>query len=171
MRRIALACAALALCSFTVLVAMAQPQGRGATIHAALDGIQEVPSVSTPGHGSFLARIDERAGTIAYTLRYADMRAPVTQAHLHFGERRTNGGVVVFLCSNLEDPPPGTQECPLAPAEITGTITTADVLAIEDQGIDAGDFAALLAAIRAGAIYVNVHSQMFPPGEIRGQLD
>jgi len=38
------------------------------------------------------------------------------------------------------------------------------------QGIAAGEFAELLAAIRAGKTYANVHSAKFPGGEIRAQL-
>jgi hypothetical protein len=38
------------------------------------------------------------------------------------------------------------------------------------QGIAAGEFAEVLKAIRAGVVYVNVHSALFPGGEIRGQL-
>jgi hypothetical protein len=40
-----------------------------------------------------------------------------------------------------------------------------------NQGIAAGDFAEILAAMRAGAAYVNVHSGNFPGGEIRGQVN
>jgi hypothetical protein len=38
------------------------------------------------------------------------------------------------------------------------------------QGIAAGEFAELVRAIKAGATYVNVHSSLFPTGEIRGQI-
>ncbi|HEX9821407.1 MAG TPA: CHRD domain-containing protein [Methylomirabilota bacterium] len=38
------------------------------------------------------------------------------------------------------------------------------------QGILAGEFEEVVAAIRAGRTYANVHSAAFPPGEIRGQL-
>ena len=38
------------------------------------------------------------------------------------------------------------------------------------QGIAAGEFAELVAALRAGVTYVNVHSSTFGGGEIRGQL-
>jgi hypothetical protein len=169
-KRIALSGVLFALGVSVVIVAMGQPQGRGATVHASLDGIQEVPSLFTSGHGSFRARIDERAGTITYELTYQDLRAPVTQAHLHFGEQHTNGGVIAFLCTNVGGPP-GTQACPPAPAEITGVITAADVIGPEGQGLAAGDFSALLDALRAGAVYVNVHSELFLPGEIRGQID
>ena len=37
------------------------------------------------------------------------------------------------------------------------------------QGIAAGQFAELVAAIRAGAVYANVHTPTYPNGEIRGQ--
>jgi hypothetical protein len=38
------------------------------------------------------------------------------------------------------------------------------------QGIAAGEFDELVRAIKAGVTYANVHSEMFPGGEIRGQL-
>ncbi|HEY8519458.1 MAG TPA: CHRD domain-containing protein [Gammaproteobacteria bacterium] len=137
-----------------------------------LVGYNEVPSVSTPARGLFTALIDEAASTITYTLQYDQLSGDVTQAHLHLGERHTNGGISVWLCSNLTDPPPpaGTQACPPGPAEITGTITPEQVGGPVDQGIAAGEFAEVLAAIRSGAVYANVHSATHPGGEIRGQL-
>ena len=53
---------------------------------------------------------------------------------------------------------------------MTGTIRPADVIGPVGQGIDAGQFAELVAAIRAGVTYVNVHSTKYPGGEIRAQL-
>ena len=34
-----------------------------------------------------------------------------------------------------------------------------------------GEFAELVALIRAGKTYVNVHTAKFPPGEIRSQIE
>jgi hypothetical protein len=45
------------------------------------------------------------------------------------------------------------------------------VLSAANQGLDAGEFDELVRAIRAGATYTNVHSLLFPPGEVRGQID
>ena len=39
-----------------------------------------------------------------------------------------------------------------------------------EQGIPPAQFAEVVAAIRAGIAYVNVHSATFLGGEIRGQL-
>jgi hypothetical protein len=39
------------------------------------------------------------------------------------------------------------------------------------QGIAAGEFDEILAAIRAGKAYANIHTTTWPAGEIRGQLN
>jgi hypothetical protein len=54
---------------------------------------------------------------------------------------------------------PALSPVPRQPATISGTITAADVTNLaNERGISAGEFDELLAAIRAGATYVNVHS-------------
>ena len=45
------------------------------------------------------------------------------------------------------------------------------MLPVPAQGIAAGDFGALLRAIRAEATYANMHTPNFPNGEIRGQIE
>jgi len=47
----------------------------------------------------------------------------------------------------------------------------ADVIGPAGQGIKPGEYAELLRAIRAGATYANVHSSLYPSGEIRAQLN
>ena len=137
-----------------------------------LSGYQEDPNaLSTTGTGKFRARIDEGKGTIGYTLTYASLEGTVSQAHIHLGGRAQSGGISVFLCSNLGNGPAGTQACPPAPARVTGTIRAADVIGPAAQGIAAGEFAELLAAIRVDTTYVNVHSTLYPGGEIRSQLE
>lgn len=136
-----------------------------------LTGYQETPlALSTSGSGQIRIHIDERQETISYRLSYRDLEGNVTQAHIHFGARAQTGGVVAFLCSNLDGRPEGTQPCPDAPATITGTITPDDIRETE-QGIAAGEFDEVVDAIRAGAGYANVHSDLRPVGEIRGQFE
>jgi hypothetical protein len=54
---------------------------------------------------------------------------------------------------------------------VTGTITAANVLALSAQNVQAGDFDALVAALRSDSAYGNIHTMNFPGGEIRGQIE
>ena len=146
--------------------------GGGDSIRERLTGYEEDPLVlSTTGDGTFRAHISDRQGTIDYRLRYEALEGAVQQAHIHFGGPRQSGGISVFLCTNLGNGPAGTQLCPAAPATVTGTIRAADVIGPAGQGIAAGEFAELVDAIRHGVTYVNVHSEKYPGGEIRAQLE
>lgn len=106
---------------------------------------QEVPAPTEGGaHGFFSYEID---GTeLCYTLEATGLSSPAAAAHIHVGARNAPGPVVVPLV--VEN----------ARSFEVSTCTTAD--------------AALLAAIEANPkdYYVNVHTPMNAPGEVRGQL-
>jgi len=144
----------------------------GVVTAAALRG-----AVSTGATGTFRATIHDATQTIDYTVTFEGLEADVTQSHIHFGQPRTVGGIVVWLCQTAGTPAPAavaatTPFCGGPRANtVTGTITAAKVLTVTGQGIEAGEFVELVRAIRAGATYANVHSALFPPGEIRGPID
>jgi hypothetical protein len=134
-------------------------------------------AVSTKGKGKFRAFIEDDRKLIHYELEYRDLEGDVTQGHIHFGQTHTVGGIVVWLCQTAGTPAPAAvaSVTPVCPAHtlggpVRGTIQPFQVLAQTAQGIEAAAFDELVRAIRAGATYVNVHSSLFPPGEIRGQL-
>ena len=129
---------------------------------ASLNGYLETPSISTTARGSFQATID--GSTITYRLTFNDLTTPSLFAHIHFGRPDVAGGVAAFLCGGGSKP-----ACP-ASGTVTGTIVPADVVGPTGQGIAPGEFAELVRAMRNGATYVNVHSTMFPTGEIRGNI-
>lgn len=137
---------------------------------ASLSGYAETPlALSTPATGAFRLKVDDGAQEIDYVLTFDGVPSAVTQAHIHMGSRSQSGGVSAFLCSNLGNGPAGTQACPVS-GTISGTIRPTDVIGPAAQGISAGEFQELVAAIRHRSAYVNVHSTAFPAGEIRGQL-
>jgi hypothetical protein len=137
-----------------------------------LTGYEEVPALSTPGVGEFKIDLARSGDSLDYELTFSGLETDATQAHIHFENATNNGAIVVFLCSNLGNGPAGTQACPAAGGTITGTIAAADVGAgAAAQGIAAGEFGEFVAALRAGATYVNVHSVGRPGGEIRAQIE
>jgi hypothetical protein len=145
--------------------------GHSERVRTRLIGYQEVPSVSTVAEGSLVLDVAGNAQTIAYTLSYSGLQGQVRQAHIHFAQRAVNGPIVVWLCGTPANPgPAGTQTCPQS-GSVSGTITAAEVLASPPaQQLAAGDILDLVAAIRAGAAYANVHTDISTGGEIRGQI-
>jgi len=149
--------------------------GGSRRINVRLTGYEETSTnaLSTAGNGHFRARISKDETAIEWELSYGDLEGTVTQSHIHFGARGQTAGVSAFLCSNLGNGPAGTQACPASAPEdnpLTGVIMAANVIGPAAQGIAAGEIGELIAAIRAGAAYVNVHSTKYPVGEIRAQF-
>src|SRR5918992_5194934 len=71
--------------------------------------IGEAGAVSTTGSGKFTAKVRRDPLRIEYRLRYSNLEGtPTTQAHIHFGQKHTVGGVSAFLCgdANVPDPAP-----------------------------------------------------------------
>jgi len=174
MRRLGVSIAVIALVSAATVVLA---QGGFKKISEILSGYEETAAsgggaVSTTGNGTFNARISNDGTQIEWELSYNDLEGAVQQAHIHFGQKAITGPISVFLCTNLGNGPAGTQPCPAPPATISGVITAADVTNLaNERGISAGELDELIAAIRAGATYVNVHSTRWPGGEIRSQID
>ena len=148
--------------------AQAQQTGRAER----LLGGNENPPVISDGTGQFLPQIS--VDQLSFELSY-DGLADVQEAHLHIANPSNNGGIVVFLCSNLGNVPAGAtpRECPPPPGEVAGDIIATDVLAVVEDTttvIAAGDLPGLIQLIRQGSVYANVHTLVHPAGEIRGQL-
>ena len=158
-----------------------------------LSGFQEVippnlglGAIFSTGSGRLTLKVAKQKRTIDYELTYSFPDAAATpivgaqfvnQAHLHFGQKHTTGGITVWLCQSADTPAPAavaavTPTCPSPSGTVSGTIAPGQVLALPGQGLPAGQdgFAALLEALQNDAIYGNVHTDKFPSGEIRGQF-
>lgn len=141
-------------------------QGEERFFFAVLSGFEEVPAVVTGARGSFSALLV--GDTLHYRLRWEGLEggdpAQSVGAHIHIGQRGANGAIAAFLCGG---PLPAC-----AGGEATGAIRADDVggFGTQAQGVGPGELGDFLAALRAGAAYVNLHTPDFPAGEIRGQL-
>jgi hypothetical protein len=110
---------------------------------ATLDGKSEVPPNATAGTGTADVDYDPATKKLTWTLTYSGLTGPAKAAHFHGpAEPGKNAGVVVAI--------PGATK---SPAEGSATLTDAQAADLE-----------------AGKLYVNVHTEANPGGEIRGQV-
>lgn len=154
----------------------AGPSGHGdeRRLRADLTGLEEVPVVNTVATGKFRARISPDDQSIEYRLSYSGLQGTVSQAHIHIAQLGVNGSIVIWLCQTATNPGPATHTCNPGSDDFTGTITAADVIAggTASQQLKANDLASVIALIRAGAAYANVHTlPNSTGGEIRGQIE
>ena len=167
----------LALTTALLAGLVAPIAGHAEQIQASLIGYEEVPSVSTVASGDFRAMINHDDQSIDYALTFSGLQGTVQQAHIHVAQAGVNGSIVIWLCQTTTTPAPAavaalTPFCPQA-GTVTGHITAANVIAgsTASQQLAAGELAEVLAAIRAGVAYANVHATpLNPGGEIRGQI-
>jgi hypothetical protein len=151
-----------------------------------LNGLKEAPAiVSTTGDGTFEAVISRDDTEISYTLTFKQLEGDVRQAHIHIGHPQNSGGIVLWLCDSDANPSPraNTPACNqddpsnLRAGTVSGTLTEADVQSLAGNGVagptatTAGEFAEVVALVRAGKTYVNVHTVKFGAGEIRSQIE
>lgn len=166
------AVALMALAALITSTARAKPNHDDVTTYRAqLTGFGEVPPKLVAGHGNFTGTLSADGTTISWTLTWTGLTGPAQVAHIHFGQPQNVGTPVVFFCGGGTKP----ASCPDGPGpsgsgSLTGTWTAADVVAVPSQNVRAGDFAGFLEILRVGLGYANVHTTLFPAGEIRGQV-
>ena len=143
-------------------------------LRTSLEGFNEVPVVSTVAKGRFKAKISDDEQSIDYELSFDGLQGIVAQSHIHVAQRDVNGGIVLWICQGTSRAPAAiaaqTPECPQE-GTVSGTWTAASVTPVATQQIGLTELNEVIAAIRAGKAYVNVHTAPSPGGEIRGQLD
>lgn len=115
-----------------------------------LNAEQEEPAAISDGSGffSYTTSDDE----LCYTLEVRNLTGDPVAAHIHVGPRHVAGPVVVPLAT-----PPG------ATSSVSACITAA-----EEGALTPAELAAITADPKA--YYANVHTEMWPGGEVRGQL-
>jgi hypothetical protein len=123
--------------------------------NATLTGAEEVPPVETQASGAAqFQMLDENA--MSYSVNATGIQS-VTAGHIHAGLPGENGEVLVTLLSY--DPP-------MDDVAETGTITADDL-----EGPMVGSpLSDLMDAMENGETYVNIHTEQYPNGEIRGQI-
>ena len=140
----------------TTTVAFSAERG---SFSARLSGGEAVPRVKTVAKGDAKFKLSKDGKELTYKVTVADIEN-VTAAHIHQGAKGKNGPPVVGLFAG---PKKGGK---FSGVLAEGVITRKDLL---------GDLAgkpltALVHLIRTGHAYVNVHTDGYPDGEIRGEI-
>ena len=107
-----------------------------------LNGAQENPAVTTAATGSGVLVIDADSGDVSGSINTFGISA--SAAHIHTGAVGTNGAILIPLEQSS-----------------TGVWTVASGAKLTAEQMD---------ALRAGTLYVNLHTAANPGGEIRGQI-
>jgi hypothetical protein len=115
--------------------------GEQVFLESPIDGAQETPPSGSPATGTGRFLIDTSSNTLRYHITFTGLTGVENAAHIHgFAGPGVPAGILYAL-------PLGTPK--------VGTIT---YLESEEAGL------------LAGLAYVNIHTDLFPGGEIRGQV-
>jgi hypothetical protein len=145
-----------------IVADQAAAQATGHQTHLTGDG--EVPTNASRGQGNATFRLSADGESLHYRLVVANIEN-VTMAHIHLGPADDTGPVVAWLYPS--GPPPE-----LIPGRTQGVLGEGMITAASLMGpLEGMTLDDLMTAIADGNTYVNVHTELLPPGEIRGQID
>ena len=128
---------------------------------ATMNGANEVPPVTSGGTGAATVTINGAAGnyTGSYSVNFSGLTAPANVSHIQVV---TTGGATGPVIVGFTGVPAATS------GSFSGSFSATDVKPQTNPPLANMDD--LVAAIRAGNAYVNIHTSTNPTGEIRGQL-
>ena len=157
------------LASLLVVRAYAKDKDPGREFRADLRGLNEVPVTLSAAQGTLTLTINDTDTSVHFLLEYSGLQTTVSASHIHVAQPDVNGGVTVFFCGTVPAGFPARAACP-GNGTVEGDFTAADVIALTSQQLEVNNLPKLLAAIRAGTTYGNLHTSTSPAGEIRGQI-
>jgi len=139
-----------------------------------LSGPAEAPPNNSPGTGKALVTIDAVANTMRLQATFSGLLAGVTASHIHAATAVAGtgtAGVATTLPTFAGFPSGVTAGTYDQTFNMLLSSSYNPAYVTNNGGTTASAFAALRAAISAGKAYLNIHSTMFPGGEIRGFLN
>jgi len=172
----------LALALVASLAATATVLADSLNFNTHLSGDQEVMPLDVVNNSLAQGQANFKLSADGTELHYKLIAANIDNAfmaHIHRGPAGANGPIVVWLFPSTTPGAPG----PLGAGRMDGVLAEGTITAADLVGSLAGHpLSDLVAEIRSGNAYVNVHTNDgvaptntgpgdFPGGEIRGQLD
>lgn len=132
-----------------------------------LTGGQEVPPTPSTGTGTGELEYNSVARILHVSMTWTGLMSPSTASHLHVGSGPgTNGGVAVPFLGF----PAGFSGDYERMFDLSDENTYSNSFFVLSGGTDEAAEAALVAALQAEHSYLNIHTTLWPGGEIRGDL-
>ena len=159
---IAVLAAVISVSTFSIVLNSAKVQAQeGQTFSASLSGKDEVPPTESNSTGTAKFQVDENSSQVSYWVNVTGIKK-INQAHIHNGTEGQNGDIVVTLTKSKSakgnDSPPNIG--------FSGNITKDDLQGpLKDK-----ELTDLVSLMSDGNAYVNVHTDKYPDGAIRGQI-
>ena len=129
---------------------------------AELRSTNEVPANSSAAVGRVVLLVSRDASYAEYSVEQSGLTGGIRGGHFHRAAAGVNGPIVLSFFFDpttgaaINGPTPGTTDL-----ELNGSI---------GRTINKTQLDTILADLRAGNLYANIHTPQFAGGEIRGQL-
>ena len=157
--------------SASMLIPLSSAAATVTVFNATLDGLQEVPANASPGTGFAIVTIDDAALTMQVQAFFSGLIGNTTASHIHCCAPVGSNAGIATQTPSFFNFPLGVQsgamnqtfDMTLASSYRAGFITA-------NGGTTASAFVALTTGMAAGNAYFNIHTVVYPGGEIRGQL-
>jgi hypothetical protein len=138
-----------------------ETDGDGQVFTAELSGENEVPATESNATGvaDFQPTTADDEQEVGYSVNLTGFD-DIAAAHIHSGSEGDNGPIVVTLSNGAEAEDDSDE------IQLNGDITSADL----EGPLEDSEIANLVDLINNGSAYVNVHTEVYPDGAIRGQI-
>jgi hypothetical protein len=137
-----------------------QAQDEGETFSASLSGKEEVPPTESSASGWAKFVTDVNGTQVSYWVNITGLNQ-ITGAHIHNGSAGQNGDIVVTL--SQQESAEGGDNVTLS---LKGNITKDGL----EGPLEGKELSELVSLMSDGNVYVNVHTDEFKNGAIRGQI-
>lgn len=132
----------------------------GETFSASLSGEEEVPPTESSATGWARFETNDNGTQVSYWVNITGLNE-ITGAHIHNGSAGQNGDIVASLSG-----PESAKNGDNATLSLKGNITTDNL-----QGpLEGKELSEMISLMSDGTVYVNVHTDEFQNGVIRGQI-
>ncbi|MES2148695.1 MAG: CHRD domain-containing protein [Pseudomonadota bacterium] len=155
------------------LYAIPCAQAATTTYHATLSGPAENPPNASPGTGLAVIIIDDVANTLNLNIPFTDLLGTTTASHIHCCTTTPlagSAGVATQVPVFMDFPLGVTAGTYSHVFDLNDAASYNPAFITANGGTVGGALSAFLTGVGANEAYLNIHTTLYPAGEIRGFL-